>query len=98
MQKRELFWRHVDPEEARTCDVSLWPAEARHNAGPDRVAAIDEDDGNRRGRGLGRQRRRIRVGHERYHPSRDEFGRQRRQPVISLLCPTAFDDKFLPSA
>ena len=45
----------IDPEKAHSGDVPARPVEARHDAGPDRVTAIDEDDGNGRRCRFGRQ-------------------------------------------
>ena len=43
--------------EADSGDVAARPVEAGDEADPDRVAAEREDNRNRRGRGLGRERR-----------------------------------------
>src|SRR4051812_33802784 len=53
MKERKLFRPKVDAKKTCTRYVAFRPAEAWHNAGPDRVAAIDEHDWNRPGPGLG---------------------------------------------
>ena len=89
--QRELLRRQIDPEKARSGDVPARPVEARHDAGPDWVAAIDEDDGNGRRRRLGRQCRGIGVGHDHHDLAANQIGRQRGQSIVLPLRPAAFD-------
>ena len=87
----ELLRRQINSEKARSSDVPTRPVEARHDAGPDRVPAIDEDNGNGRRRRLGRQCRGIGVGHDHRDLAANQIGRQHGQLLVSPLRPAAFD-------
>ena len=58
------------------------------------IAAGREDNRNRRGRGLGRQRRRV-VPDDHGHRPANQFGRQRRQPIGLIFRPAVFDRDVL---
>ena len=62
--------------------VAARPGEAGDKTKPDRVFADDEDDRDRRGCRLGRQRRQGASGRgDHGDPPANQFGRQRRQPI-----------------
>ena len=88
---RELLGRQIDPEKAHPGDVPARPVEARHDACPDWVPAIDEDDGNGRRRRLGRKCRGVGVGNDHRDPAANQIGRQRGQSIILFLRPAVFD-------
>ena len=56
-QQAELLCPQFTDEEVHAGNVAAWPGEAGHKTKPDRVLADGHDDGDRRGRRLGRQRR-----------------------------------------
>ena len=79
-------------------DVAARPVEAGDKASFDRVAADREDDRNRRGRRLGRERRSGAAGRDDHgHLAANQIGRQRRQPIVSALRPAIFDRHVRPS-
>jgi hypothetical protein len=94
VQERELLRGHVDPEKARPGDIPAGPVEARHDAGPDWVSAIDEDDGNGCRRSFGRKRRGIGVSNDQQDLATNQIGRQRRQSIILLFRPAVFDHQI----
>ena len=55
------------------------------------IGADHEHDGNRRGGGFGRERRRQRTGEDDRHPLAREFGRLPRQAIVVALRPAVFD-------
>src|SRR5204863_6753369 len=48
----EPFWRQLDDEAAEAGEVAAWPGETGDQTVCDRVAAVEEDDRDRRGRAL----------------------------------------------
>ena len=65
--------------------------QARHDAGPHQVPAIDKDDGNGPRRRLRRKCRGIGIGHDHVDPAADQIGRQRGQAIVALLRPAVVD-------
>ena len=82
-------------EKAHAGDVAARPVEAGDEAAADRVAADREDDRNRCGCGLGRQRRSVPLRDDHGHLPANQFGRQRRQPIELTLRPAVFDRDVL---
>ena len=82
MQQSKPLCRHLRTENLDACDVAARPVEAGDKAKPDRVFADDEDDGDRRGCRLGRERRSGASGRDddRDLPA-NQFGRQSGQPI-----------------
>ena len=72
-------------------EVAAWPVQAGDKSKLDRVAAGQEDDRNRRGRRLGRQRRRSAARGNHGHLTTNQIGRQRRQSIVLALRPAIFD-------
>jgi hypothetical protein len=70
-------------------DVAARSAEARDNAGFDRVDASQEDDGDRSGRSLGGKCRPKRRNDG--NPTTDQIGRQFRQPRVFIVRPSVFN-------
>ena len=86
------FARPARGQEGDARDVAARPVEAGDKAELDRVAADREDDRDRRGRRLGRKRRRRAAGRDDHrHLTANQIGRQRRQPIILALRPAVFD-------
>jgi hypothetical protein len=81
--------RPVELGHARRVAARL--VEARDHAELDRIGAHHEHDGNRRGGGFGRERRRQRAGEDDRHPLAREFGRLPRQAIVIALRPAVFD-------
>ena len=94
VQQRELLRRQINSEKACSGDVPARPVEARHDAGPDRVPAIDEDDGNGCRRRFGGKRRCIGVSNDYEDPAANQIIRQYRQSIILLLRPAVFDHQI----
>ena len=65
--------------------------EARDHAELDRIGAHHEHDGNRRGGGFGRERRRQRACEDDRGPAAHEFDRLPRQAIVVALRPAVFD-------
>ena len=83
-------------EKIDTCQVAARPGEAGDETKPDRVFADGEDDGDRRGCRLGRQRRIGTSGRGDHGDlSANQFGRQRRQSIDLILGPAVFDRHVL---
>ena len=57
----------------------------------DRITAAEEDDGNSRRRGLGRECRGVGVGNDHHDPAANQIGGERRQSIILALRPAVFD-------
>jgi len=77
-------------------DVAAGPIEAGDEAQPDGVGAGGEDNGNCRGRRLGREHdwsASARDDHAHLPP--DQIGRQCRQSVVLTFRPTVFDRHIL---
>ena len=88
---RQLSIEKIDP-----CQVAARPGEAGDKTKPDRVFGDDEDDGDRRGCRLGRQRRSEVAGRGDHGDlPANQFGRQRRQPIDLILGPAVFDRHVL---
>ena len=81
----------IDP-----CQVAARPGEAGDKTKPDRVVANGEDDGDRRGCRLGRERHRGAFDRDDHGDlSANQFGRQRRQPIELIVGPAVFDRHVL---
>ena len=83
---RQLSREHIDP-----CEVTAGPGEAGDKTKPDRVFADDEDDGDRRGCRLGRDRPSISRCCDHGDLAANQFGRQRGQPIELTLRPAVLD-------
>jgi hypothetical protein len=76
--------------------VAARPGEVGDEPKPDRVYSDDEDDGDRRGCRLGRQRRSGTSGHHDHgNLPANQFGRQRRQPIELIVGRAVFDRHVL---
>ena len=78
--------------QAYTGNVAAGTVETGHQPSCDGIAAHDEYDGNRRRRGLGRMRRdgiSGRSDHGGLLPR--ELVRERRESIVTSLCPAVFD-------
>jgi len=84
-----LSWKRDHQRGAR--GVAARPAVAGDKTTRHRIDTHDEDDGNRRGRGLRRQRGRRRLCKDHVRRMTDEIGRKSRKPVILPFRPTIFD-------
>ena len=81
----------IDP-----CQVAARPGEAGDKTKPDRVFGDGEDDGDRRGCRLGRQRRSGASGRDDHGDlSANQIGRQLRQPIDLILGPAVYDRHVL---
>ena len=88
--------RQLAIEKIDAGQVAARPGEARDKTKLDRVFADDENDGDRRGCRLGRQRRLIPPSATITATSpAHQFGRQRRQPIGLTLRPAVFDRDVL---
>jgi hypothetical protein len=82
----------LSTEKTDSCQVAARPAEAGDKTNPNRVVGDDEDDGDRRGCRLGRQRRRGTSGCDDHGDlSTNQFGRQRRQSIVLTFGPGIFN-------
>ena len=87
----QLATEKIDPRQ-----VAARPGEAGDKTEPDRVFGDDEDDGDRRGCRLGRERRSGASGRGDHGDlSANQFGRQRRQSIDLILGPAVFDRHVL---
>ena len=79
-----------------SCQVAARPGEASDKTKPDRVFGDAEDDGDRRGCRLGRERysgASARGDHR--DLSANQFGRQHRQPIQLILGPAIYSGDVL---
>jgi hypothetical protein len=91
-QKRQPLRRQLDDEKVDAGQVAARPCEARHQPVPDRVVPDIEDDGSRRGRCLGRERRGHAPGCDNHgNAAANKVGRQRRQALKLIVGPAVFD-------
>ena len=74
-------------------DVLARPSKARDETELDGIIADEENDGNRRRRGLGRECRAVGVGNDHYDPAANQIGGERRQSIILALRPAVFDSQ-----
>src|SRR5262249_26837411 len=74
-----------------TSDIAARSVEAVDEAEPHRIAVSGEDDRNRVGCGLGREGTRSGRRSEYAHPTLDQIGEERWQPIVPALCPTKLD-------
>ena len=81
--------------EGRSRDVAAWTREAGNETEPNRVANIDHDDGDRRGRFPGRRRRRRRRRDDDGHLEPDQLGGEVGQPVKIALRKPILDNDVL---
>src|SRR5262249_10608479 len=95
MQKPELLCRQWAGNHVDTRQVAAWAVETRDQADLNRVDPGVEDDGNRRGRRLGRQRGRAVAGDKYGDLLANQFRRQSRQAIVLTLRPTVFDRDVL---
>ena len=83
-------------EKIDTCQVAARSGEASNKTKPDRVFADDEDDGDRRGCRLGRQRSIGTSGRGDHGDlSANQFGRQLWQSIDLIVGPAVFDRDIL---
>jgi hypothetical protein len=92
MQEFQPLCRQLTTEKIDPCRVAAGPGEASDKTKPDRVFGDAEDDGNRRGCCLGRQRRCNTSGRGDYGDlPMNQFSRQLRQSIKLILAPTVCD-------
>jgi hypothetical protein len=96
VQKPEPFGGEVGHEKIDSGRVAARPVEAGDETKLDRVHSNAKDDRDRRGRGLGRERRRVAAGrgNER-HAAAHEVGHQLRQPIVSAAEPVILHGDIL---
>ena len=95
-QELEPLGRKLRGDEGDTRDVAARPVEAGDEAELDRIGAEREDDGYRRGRRLGRERRPgAAAGNNHRYLAANQIGRQRRQPIRFVVGPAVFDRDVL---
>jgi hypothetical protein len=84
-------------EKIDTCQAAAGLGKAGHKTEPYWVFTDGEDDGDRRGCRLGRERHReaSACGDHR-DPSANQVGRQHRQPIELILGPAVFDRHVFP--
>ena len=95
-QEFQPFCQNLVAEKIYAGYIAPWPSEAYDKTKPDRVVANGEDDGDRRGCRLGRERHRGTFDRDDHgDPPANQFGRQRRQPIELSLGPAVFDRHVL---
>jgi hypothetical protein len=95
-QESQSLCGQLANEKVDACQVAARPGEAGHKTEPDRVFAYDEDDGDRRGCRLGRERHSgASVRGDHHDLPANQLGRQRRQPVKLVLGPAVFNRHVL---
>ena len=94
-QELQPLCRQLATEKIDTCQVAARPGEAGDETKPDRVFADEEDDGDRRGCRLGRERRRVPPVAAITATRANQIGRQRRQPIDLVVGPAVFDRHIL---
>jgi hypothetical protein len=77
------------------CQVAVRPGEAGDKTKPDRILGGTEDNGNRGGCRLGRERRGAGACNDHCDLPTNQFGRQRRQPIDLIVGPAIFDGHVL---
>src|SRR6516165_6670877 len=76
--------------------IAAWPVQTRDQPQFDGVASHQEHDRNCCGRGLcGECGNAGASGCDHVHMTANQFGRQRRQPLIFISCPSVFDGHVL---
>ena len=90
-QEFQPLGHHLSRENIDTCQVAARPGKASDKTKPDRVIADVEDDGDRRGCRLGRDRRTISNCCDHGDLAANQFGRQRGQPIELTLRPAVLD-------
>jgi hypothetical protein len=78
-----------------TGQIAARPREAGNKTKPDRIIGDDENNRDRRGRILGRERGGTGRCDDHSDPSADQVGRQRRQSIELILGPAVFDRDVL---
>ena len=96
MQQLQSFRPQLQVEPCHAREIATRLVEALDEAEIDGVAAGREYNGNRRRCFFGRQRRRSARGDDNCNLASRQIGRQRRQPVLSALCPAVFDGDVPP--
>jgi hypothetical protein len=87
-QELQALRCQLDIEHIDAGQVAAGPGEAGDKTKPDRILADHEDDGDRRGRCLGRDRRRgARAGNDHGDPAANQVGCQLRQTIHLALGP-----------
>src|SRR5262249_7227547 len=95
-QQFQPFCYQLVTEKIDARRVAVGPGEAGDEAQPDRVFRDGKDDRDRRGCGLGRQRRVGTSGRDDHGDlSANQFGYQRRYPIDLILTPAIFDRHIL---
>src|SRR5262249_8877682 len=96
MQKLQPLRRQFTADKVDAGRVAARSWEAGDESKLDRVFGEDEDNGDRRGRSFGRQRRSIGARNDYRSLSTNQFERQRGQSVVFALGPAVFDRNVLP--
>ena len=95
-QLLEQFGHQLGEHQADAREVAARPRESGDQADRNRVADGVEEDRDRRGRVLRRERRRVAaLGHDHVDLAGDEVGGQRGQPINVALAPAIFDHHVL---
>src|SRR5262249_47049773 len=82
-------------EKIKPRQIAFRPGEAGDKTKSDRVFGGEEDDRDRHGRALGRNRRRNSYRGDYSHATADKVRRQRRQPIDLIFGPPIFDRDVL---
>ena len=97
MQELHPFRRELAGEKVNSGNVSPRPGYAGDETEFNWVIAGDKDDGNSRGRRLGRERGRVASSRgDHGNASGDQFFRKLRQAIVLPFSPAVLDDHVLP--
>ena len=94
-QELQPLCRQLGTEKIDSCQVAARTGEAGDKTVPDRVIAGVEDDGDRRGCRLGRERRDTSERGDHGDLPANQIGRQFRQPIDLILGEAVFDRHVL---
>ena len=95
VQQLQPFWRHFHVRLGHTRDIAARPAKTGDDVELHGIADGGEDNRNSGRRCLCRERRRSGGCGDDGHLTIYQIGRQRRQPLTSILAPTVFDRHVL---
>src|SRR5262249_2294251 len=95
-QQLQPLRRQINCEKSDAGEVAARPGEARDQTAPGRIVPDRKDDGDCRGRRLGREcTQRASACDDHGDVAADQFARQRRQPVQFVVSPAVFDREVL---
>jgi hypothetical protein len=91
MQQFQPLRRYLHDQRGYACHIDTRPVKTGNEPKLNRIAAGFEDDRNRRGHRLCRQRRRSGGRGNHRHLTMNQIGHHRRQLIKVALCPAVFD-------